>query len=165
MVLLHLELFFDQAELFDFLRVLLLQLADVLQRLGVLRGAEDLVELLLERRRLAQRPVRVLLVHKHHVLQNRLRDAHHVRDGRVDVRALPRNRNALARLLVRRDVHLAEGALSQLVAALPQAERSARVGHGGEVPRALGDVRPVHPGQHHRPPRWQLRGQDLGRVR
>jgi hypothetical protein len=45
-----------RAGLFNDHRLVTLQLADVLERFGVLGGAEDFVELFLERGRLAQRP-------------------------------------------------------------------------------------------------------------
>lgn len=76
MIFLKSEIFNPQLVLLDGRRLFLPQLRDVLQRLGVLRGAEDLVELLLQRRRLAEGPVAVLLVHKDDVFQDGLTHAH-----------------------------------------------------------------------------------------
>ena len=113
-VLLHAKLLLDEAKLLYLDVLLLLQLVDVLERLGVFGGGEDLVELFLERRRLAEGPVGILLVDEDDVLENRLGDAHHVRDGGVDVGALAGDGDALAGVLVQGLDHLVEVLLLEL---------------------------------------------------
>eukprot|EP00982_Pelagococcus_subviridis_P001247 10108-Pelagococcus_subviridis.AAC.2 len=67
-VALHAQRFYLELVLLDRRALLLAQLVDVLQRFRVFRGAENFVKLLLQRRRLSQRPVAVLLMHEHDVL-------------------------------------------------------------------------------------------------
>mmetsp|Transcript_10007 Transcript_10007/g.41225 ORF Transcript_10007/g.41225 Transcript_10007/m.41225 type:complete len:246 (+) Transcript_10007:3561-4298(+) len=104
--------------LFDRRGLLLSQPSDVLEGLCVLRSAEYLVKLFLQRRCLSQRPVAVLLVDEHHVLEDRLADSHHIWHGRVDVGALATDAHLLPRLLIDRLYDLVEIFLLELTAAL-----------------------------------------------
>ena len=112
------EVLHPQLMLFDRRGLLLSQPSDVLEGLCVLRSAEYLVKLFLQRRCLSQRPVAVLLVDEHHVLEDRLADSHHIWHGRVDVGALATDAHLLPRLLIDRLYDLVEIFLLELTAAL-----------------------------------------------
>ena len=85
------ELLVERAQLgFEQLLLLLLvlgDLADVVDRLRELRRREDVVELLLQRRVVAERPARLLLVNEDDRLEHGGRDAHHVGEQLVQVGA------------------------------------------------------------------------------
>ena len=83
--------------------VVLLRLGDHLESLGVSRGLEYVVKLLLQHRALGQRPAALLLVAEDHVLHYRPGDAQQVGDVLVQLAALVAQTDRLSRVALHAD--------------------------------------------------------------